>query len=282
MGVIRLRFPASCSKCGVSIPPRTRAHWDTETRSAICLGCMDRCGSPGPSKKAAEIGSTQLFLPSDNTVSRGVAGGSAQREFERRHQKRLSIIDARFGRWSGIVKSLFDDPQSTKAWADGASGERILAEYLSSRLEGSVVILNDRKVPGTRGNIDHIAVASSGVWVIDTKRYRGDLKKVNRGGPFRTDYGIFINGRDRTKLIADLDWQSGAVRKALSDFSVPVHSVLCFIGVEWGLFLKPFQLDGVWVTYRKSLAEMISEEGPIKKEEITRVAARLQSRFAEK
>ena len=36
-------------------------------------------------------------------------------------------------------------------------------------------MLHDRRIPGTRANIDHIAVASSAVWVIDAKRYNGKL-----------------------------------------------------------------------------------------------------------
>lgn len=218
----------------------------------------------------------------DDAISSGTAGGSAQREFERRHQKRENAIDARFGRWSGVVKLLFDDPQSTKAWADGAEGERIVASYLSDRLEANGFILNDRRVPGTRGNIDHIAVASSGVWVVDTKRYRGRLRKVNKGGPFRPEYKLHVGGRDRTRLVAGLQWQCEAVRNALTDFPAPIHSVLCFIDVEWGIFLKPFQLNGVWVTYRKGLADMITEPGPLEAEEMELIAAQLRSRLPEK
>jgi hypothetical protein len=43
-----------------------------------------------------------------------------------------------------------------------------------SRAVGRVgLVLHDRSVPGTRSNIDHLAVVPSGVWVIDTKHYAG-------------------------------------------------------------------------------------------------------------
>jgi hypothetical protein len=44
------------------------------------------------------------------------------------------------------------------------------------------LVLHDRAIPGTRSNIDHIAVVPSGVWVIDTKQYRGRVQRRDRGG----------------------------------------------------------------------------------------------------
>jgi len=41
-------------------------------------------------------------------------------------------------------------------------------------------ILHDRRIPGSRANIDHIVVAPSGVWIIDAKRYSDQL--VQRRG----------------------------------------------------------------------------------------------------
>jgi hypothetical protein len=35
------------------------------------------------------------------------------------------------------------------------------------------VLLHDRRIPGTRANIDHLAVTPTGVYVIDTKKYQG-------------------------------------------------------------------------------------------------------------
>ena len=46
------------------------------------------------------------------------------------------------------------------------------------------MVLHDRAVPGGRANIDHIAVVPSGVWVIDTKHYRGRLEQRDLGGWF--------------------------------------------------------------------------------------------------
>ncbi|NNN09967.1 MAG: hypothetical protein HKL85_12370 [Acidimicrobiaceae bacterium] len=57
------------------------------------------------------------------------------------------------------------------------------------------------------------------------------------------------------------------VRAAVGDLNVPIHSVLCFIEAEWDFFLEPFQVEVVWVTYGKHLAEMIGAAGPLAHDE---------------
>ena len=76
---------------------------------------------------------------------------------------------------AGVYLALTNDPQSTAAWAQGSRGERLLGEYLEKiQDEEVVVVLHDRRIPGTRANIDHVAVTRSGVvWAIDAKNYTG-------------------------------------------------------------------------------------------------------------
>jgi hypothetical protein len=205
----------------------------------------------------------------------GQAGASAQRAYEKRHQRREAKIDQRWGRFAGVVKFLSDDPQSTRAWAKGSEGERRLAESLTKRVGDRAVLLHDCKVPKTRGNIDHIAIAASGVWVIDAKTYKGLVERRDKGGWFRTDFRLYVDGRDRTKLADGLGWQVEAVRNALVGSDVPVHAALCFIDAEWKLLAKPFQLRDAWVTWGQELAEMIAADGPLSEVDVMHVADRL-------
>ncbi|MDQ6613442.1 MAG: NERD domain-containing protein, partial [Actinomycetota bacterium] len=62
------------------------------------------------------------------------------------------------------------------------------------------MLLHDRKVRGTRGNIDHLAIASSGLRVIDAKNYAGMVEHRDVGGWLRSDRRIHVGGRDRTKI----------------------------------------------------------------------------------
>ena len=108
---------------------------------------------------------------------------------------------------------LSDDPQSITAWAKGSEAERRLAESLTRRVGDRAVLLYDRKVPKTRGNIDHMAVASSGVWVIDAKQCSGLVEKRDKGGLSKVDFRLYVNGRGRTKLV---EGSAGRSRRSAS------------------------------------------------------------------
>jgi hypothetical protein len=133
-------------------------------------------------------------------------------------------------------------------------------------------LLHDRKIPQSSANIDFLAIAVTGVWIIDAKKYKGRLERRDKGGWRTIDYHVYVNGRDQSKLAGGLHKQAAVVRAALGDLDVPIHSVLCFIEAEWDFFLKPFQVDDVWVTYGKHLAEMIGASGPLSDDEVLRVA----------
>lgn len=66
-------------------------------------------------------------------------------------------------------------------------------------------------MPGGRGNVDHIAVAPSGVYVIDTKDLTG---KVAVRTPVFGQPKLLVAGRDRTKLVDRLERQVAVVREA--------------------------------------------------------------------
>src|SRR5205085_1810838 len=75
-------------------------------------------------------------------------------------------------RIGSFILAVTSEPQSTRAWASGAAGERRVAERLAVLAGEDVLLLHDRRIPGTRANIDHLAVGPAGVYVIDAKRYR--------------------------------------------------------------------------------------------------------------
>ena len=212
----------------------------------------------------------------------GIAGVSARKEFERRHAKREQKIEEKWGtgRIGRFAKFMSDDPQTTTAWSQGARGEELVAQVLSEQLGGRAILLHDRKVPKTRGNIDHLAIAPSGVWIIDAKKYTGKVEKRDVGGWFKTDVRLYVGGRDRTKSVDGLQWQLDAVRTVLGEDNVPVHPSLSFVGAEWPIFFaKPFQLKGVWISRPKKLVELVLAEGPLSEVDIDRIARLLSSKL---
>jgi hypothetical protein len=183
-----------------------------------------------------------------------------------------------------VAKFLSDDPRSITVWAQGSKGERILAEHMSRALGDRAVLLHDRKVPGDRRNIDHLAVAASGVWVIDTKRWSGLVELRDVGGWFRVDRRLYVKGRDRTEAVDGMAWQVEAVREALVGVTldVPLHAAACFVEAEWKWFAKPFELKGVRVSGPESLAVAISEAGPLSLDGVMEVARRLAAALPSK
>ena len=207
----------------------------------------------------------------------GVAGESALRMFEQKHQRRENQIDEKWGRLAGVVKFMSDDPQSVKAWAKGSEGERRLATDLTKRVGDRAVLLHDRRIPGSRANIDHLAIAASGIWIIDAKNYKGKVEQRDVGGWLKTDRRLYVNGRDRTKLVGGLARQINAILEAIGDEGIPISAALCFVGSEWGLLAKPFKQSGVWVTWPKKLSEMIASHGSLTPGEVKQAANRLAS-----
>jgi hypothetical protein len=67
------------------------------------------------------------------------------------------------------------------AWRRGAAGERRTARLLGPLERHGWVVLHDLAVPGSRANIDHLAIGPGGVFVIDSKQYRGRLQ-LDRSG----------------------------------------------------------------------------------------------------
>jgi hypothetical protein len=132
-----------------------------------------------------------------------------------------------------------------------------------------VVVLHDRRIPGTHANIDHIAITRSGtVWAIDAKNYSGKVRRIDNGGWFSTDLRLYVGRRDCTKLVHGMAKQVDAIRTALGaavirEFDVDVRAALCFVNAEWALFAKPFELGSIWIGWPKALRDRVSKEGEL-------------------
>lgn len=77
-------------------------------------------------------------------------------------------------------------------WLRGAAGEVATARLLERLPRRDWVVFHDLAVPGSRANIDHVAIGRTGVWVIDTKTTRGRARRGLLGlrlGDRRVDTG---------------------------------------------------------------------------------------------
>lgn len=265
-----LRRPDSCVSCRKALPAGTRAVWDAGTRSVRCLRCAPREAPQVPT------------LPPQDA---GRAGGSATREYERRAASREARVRGAHPKLAGLLLALSNDPSSTRVWAQGAAGEVLVGATLDELRGQHVAVLHDRALRNesgrkSRANIDHIAVAASGVWVVDAKTHQGALEVRRSGGVFSPRVErLFIGGRDRTKLIDGLANQVVAVGAELLAVGadVPVRGALCFVGTELPWFGS--SIDGVPLVGRRGLTKLLKAPGSLAPADREAIAAFLGTRF---
>lgn len=110
----------------------------------------------------------------------------------------------------------------------GAVGEERLGARLDSLASASMAVLHDRRIPGSKANIDHIAITAAGIWVIDAKKYKGRPESRIEGGILRPRVEkVLVGHRDCTKLVDGVLKQIGLVREVAGDVPVtgaPVSS----------------------------------------------------------
>jgi hypothetical protein len=220
---------------------------------------------------------TDLVEPPDDELDLGVAGASARREHERRRTNREQRSREAHPRIGGLLFTLKDDPRHEAAWAHGAAGEELAAAQFLKHCSPQVLVLHDRRIARSRSNIDHIAICANGVWVIDSKRYKG---KVEIRNPMFGDKSLRIAGRDQTKLITGLHKQVDLVKAALADSApgVPVRGAVAFIGDGLPL-LSRLSFEGVPIRYPKQLAKLLNSSGELTPEMVRAIAIELTRRF---
>jgi hypothetical protein len=173
------------------------------------------------------------------------------------------------------VAKFFSDSESVIEGTERVRRDGMLSVHLHTELGQRAVVLDDRKVPATRGHIDHIVIAPSGVWVVVANEYDGRVERRDVGGWMKIDERLYVAGKDRTNLVDMIDRQVAAVENVLEKEgldSIPVHAALCFVNSEWGWFAKPFSLNGVWVTWAQKLTELVLDWNAIPNAELDRLA----------
>jgi Nuclease-related domain len=268
--MLKLRWPARCSVCGCPLGAGTRAAWDTEARLVTCTRCLEQLRG-GASRDASD--------PIPATLDRGRPGASAGREHRRRRSNREARVRRRHPHIGGLLLALGASPQHERAFARGQLGEETVARSLERRLaDGPTALLHDRRMPGGYGNIDHLAVAPRGVYVIDAKAIKGKVR-VRGGAPGSSR--LQVNGRTRNKLVLGLARQVEAVRSELDadgHHDVATTGVLCFTEADFPLFAR-MQIDGFLLRHRRALAKELNASGPLSAQAIGSLARSLGERF---
>ncbi len=276
---IKLRYAGTCARCGAGLAAGEPADYNRTSKTVSCVSCEPRraLDDPAAVTAAPRHAITPEPAPQLEAVD-GVAGGSAKREFERRHDARQERVQAAHPKIGKFLLAVFDDPQSTTAWATGAIGEERLGGMLAEVAGPTLRVLHDRRIPGTKANLDHLVVCPSGVFVVDAKRYRNQRPALRvEGGIIRPRQELLIvGGRDRTTLVDGMHKQVSVVRRVLADYpEVPVTGALCFVEADWPLIGGSFTVQGVAVLWMKKLKTLLAEPGPLGPDEIAELQWRL-------
>jgi hypothetical protein len=94
-----------------------------------------------------------------------------------------SLLAPRLGLVLGVLAAVaagcglwFRPSPDAIAWRRGAAGERRTARLLAALECQGWAVLHDLALPGSQANLDHLVIGPGGVFVIDSKQYRGRLQ----------------------------------------------------------------------------------------------------------
>jgi len=163
-----------------------------------------------------------------------------------------------------LLRALFPFPELSLsvvlAWGDrrlgnflkGAKGEEWVAHELSF-LSSEYAIFNGLGLGGGKQNFDHIVVGPAGIFVVETKNWKGSVEfrggKLYAGGKEPSRPPLRQVKAATAELVA---WLDDAGRG-----DIPVHSVLCFISTQ--LPEEIMNVNGVVVCNGPRLVEVLQE-----------------------
>jgi Nuclease-related domain len=136
------------------------------------------------------------------------------------------------------------------AWRRGAAGERRTARLLGPLERHGWAVLHDLAVPGSRANLDHLVIGPGGVFVVDSKQYRGHLQLDRSGRLWHGRYPL-------APTVRAVSFEADQAAQVLPDPGVAVVPIVAVHGarVPWGRVV----MDGVPVVPARRVPSMLRE-----------------------
>ena len=179
-----------------------------------------------------------------------MAGDSA-RDFARRQREKAARLE-----------------RSAELWERGAQGEETTGAALDALRGRGWTTFHDVRWPGRqRANIDHIAVGPSGVFVIDSKNWSGDVRVV--------DDVLHQGSRRREREVAGAAEAALAVTHFLQ--GLPAIPVLCFVRPEP---IEGWARDVLVCSTQNLTATLTAQPAVLGPESIRRVSTILERQLA--
>lgn len=145
-------------------------------------------------------------------------------------------------------------------WRSGADGEVLTARQLRNLKGSEWYVAHDLHRPGTsEANIDHVVVAGSTIFLLETKHWSGRLFVEGARLKKRTvddlEQPVYdVNPREETS------WSKSALERHFRE-SVRLHADVCPVLVVWTKFdERRFERDGVVVVHGDELEAFLREK----------------------
>ena len=134
--------------------------------------------------------------------------------------------------WAGLVgltvaalvgwRLRFRPSEQARTWQRGAQGERRTARLLRRLARVGFVVFHDLAVPGFQANVDHLVIGPTGVFVIDSKQWTGNVHQGADGLVWHNHYRL-----DRT--LETVRWEAETIGRMLGTRAA---ALLCVHGAH--------------------------------------------------
>jgi hypothetical protein len=145
---------------------------------------------------------------------------------------RVPLIVAAGLPWAGLVglavavlvgwRLRFRPSEQARTWQRGAQGERRTARLLRRLARVGFVVFHDLAVPGFQANVDHLVIGPTGVFVIDSKQWTGNVHQGADGLIWHNHYRL-----DRT--LETVRWEAETIGRMLGTRAA---ALLCVHGAH--------------------------------------------------
>jgi len=221
-------------------------------RPVVAVRVRASVGRPGGSAlarwrqlRAAEWAAWSRTLPwrVAATLGIGISGTVLGRLVVPRFGLVLGALAANAAGW-GLR---FRPSPEARAWRRGAAGERRTARVLVPLERQGWAVLHDLAVPDSGANLDHLVIGPGGVFVVDSKQYRGRLEVDPTGRLWHGRYPL-------APTLRAVSFEADRAAQVLADPQVVVPIVAVHgLQVPWGKVV----IDGVPVVPARRLPSML-------------------------
>jgi nuclease-like protein len=161
----------------------------------------------------------------------------------------------------------FRPSNQARAWQRGAKGERHTARLLDRLDRDSYVSFHDLAMPHSPANLDHLVLGPSGVFVIDSKQWTGQVHQSADGLVWHDHYRL-----DRT--LATVRWQAEILGRLLG---IPVAPLVCVHGAQ--IQGGGLRAQGVAVVPASLLRRALGHDQVLSEVDVERYAATARMRL---